>query len=135
YLCEFVIQTVTIDKKASIEKQAREKRYQFFQAQCVEYDVLLMAHHANDQTETLLFRFFRGGSSKALMGIPAQRALHKTTQIQLLRPLLNINKEQLREYALLENVSWVEDESNRDKKYARNFIRQQLVPSIREYWP
>lgn len=135
YSSEFISKKVTLDKSINIEKKAREKRYQFFEEQCTEHDVLLMAHHLNDQSETLLFRFFRGNSSKALAGIPQQRALNKSSSTQLLRPLLNVSKAQLHEYAVQKGLTWVEDESNCDKKYARNFIRNDLLPNIREHWP
>jgi len=135
YRCDFLSRSVTIDKKSNIENQAREKRYQFFEEACGDKDVLLMAHHLNDQTETLLFRFFRGSSSKALVGIRQQRYLNPQSLVKIFRPLISVDKVTLEAYAKTNSLSWVEDESNQDKKYARNFIRNLLLPSIREYWP
>jgi tRNA(Ile)-lysidine synthase len=135
YACEFVSKSVEIDQKKNIEEQGRSLRYQFFEEQCNANDVLLTAHHLNDQSETLLFRFFRGNGTSALSGIPKQRSLNNSNSIQVLRPLLSVDKQAFIDYSSEHKVTWLEDESNNDQKYNRNFIRHNLLPTIRKVWP
>ena len=88
---------------------------------------LLTAHHANDNIETLLFNFLRGTGIAGLTGI---REFDKENNI--IRPLLFAKRDEIIQYALQNNLSWVEDSSNASDKYSRNYIRHQLVPSIKE---
>ena len=95
-------------------------------------DLILTAHHKDDQVETIFFRFLRGTGLNGLKGIPAWR---KDKYISYHRPLLGFSKKQLRQYAETNELKWVEDESNKDTNISRNFIRNNLVPKIKEKWP
>lgn len=119
-------------EKASLEEAARDARYKVFERKLKQDDVLLLAHHANDQAETLLFRLLRGTGIKGMTGIPKQRCLGEGCVI---RPLLSCSKKEILEYAKSHSLTWVEDESNGDIKYSRNFIRHRLVPTLQKYKP
>ena len=114
------------------EASARKARYQAFQETLRSGDLLLLAHHADDQAETILFRLMRGGGLNGLAGMPARRRLGEAV---LLRPLLHLSRESLVEYAGHQGLRWVEDESNRDTRFDRNFIRHNIVPVFKQRWP
>ncbi|MCF7982549.1 MAG: tRNA lysidine(34) synthetase TilS [Pseudomonadales bacterium] len=128
-----VIKKIQADQtKASLENTLREARYQAFSESLSEHDVLLLAHHADDQAETILLRLLRGAGAQGISGMPQQRALGKG---HLLRPLLGYTKQQLERYAVAKQLSWIEDDSNADVQFDRNFLRQRVMPLIAERWP
>lgn len=130
---EFETRKVKISHSdGNLELQARQARYGVFSSLVREGDCILMAHHQDDQMETVLYRLLRGSGPKGLAGIPAKRALGKGT---LLRPLLAYTKAELAEYAKQAGLSWVEDESNSDISFDRNLLRQVIIPSIKSRWP
>jgi len=116
----------------SLESAARRARYQVFESLLGEADYLLLAHHQDDQAETVLYHLMRGSGLRGLSGIPAQRTL---AQGQLIRPLLPFSKPELREYAEGHQLSWMEDHSNRNTDFDRNFLRQQVLPLLKQRWP
>ncbi|WP_421866827.1 tRNA lysidine(34) synthetase TilS [Motiliproteus sp.] len=116
----------------AMEARAREARYRIFTELMTDGGLLLQAHHADDQAETLMFRLLRAGGVRGLAGIPARRALG---QGRLLRPLLDQPREQLRRYALDRGLSWIEDPSNQDLTHDRNYLRAQVMPELRKRWP
>ncbi len=130
---EFESRKVEIDKSSrNLELQARHARYQVFESLIKADDFILMAHHQDDQMETVLYRLLRGSGPKGLAGIPTQRTLGKGT---LLRPLLVYSKEELTEYAKLAGLNWVEDDSNQDLSFDRNLLRHSIIPSMKYRWP
>jgi tRNA(Ile)-lysidine synthase len=94
--------------------------------------LLLLAHHADDQVETVLYRLLRGSGPRGLSGIPANRQVGRG---ELLRPLLSFTRSELQAYAEQKKLGWVDDESNADTDFDRNFIRHRLLPPLRERWP
>lgn len=122
------IQRVQLDlsQGAGVEGAARKARYAIYQQQ--ECDAVLLAHHQNDQAETILINLLRGSGPAGLAAMPAQRVL--TSQSALLRPLLNISRTELLSYAQEHALQWIEDESNQDTQYKRNDIRHNLMPTI-----
>lgn len=123
---------VQVRPGASIERAAREARYGAFVAAIHSNEVLLTAQHRDDQAETLLFRLLRGAGVKGLSAMPRQRPLG---QGHLLRPLLDVSRAQLQAYATQQGLSWIEDPSNDDHRYARNYLRQRVFPVLTELWP
>ncbi len=126
---------VKVDVKNSgrgIEDAAREARYAVFEQHIKRGDYLLTAHHADDQAETLLLRLIRGTGPRGLAAMAQQRSLGQGT---LLRPLLNFSRAELEEYARAQDLTWVNDESNADDHYDRNYLRNQVMPLLRERWP
>ncbi len=115
-----------------LEQAARVARYQVFQAALGEGDVLLLAHHADDQAETVLYRLMRCSGPRGLAGMPRQRPLGEG---ELLRPLLDVSRAELKAYAVAEGLQWIEDESNQLLDFDRNFLRHRVVPVLQERWP
>lgn len=111
-----------------IELAAREARYQAYRRHCDDGDCLLLAHHADDQIETLMLRLRRGCGLRGLGAMAQQRWLDEPRRIRLLRPLLDIPRQQLLEAAQIAGLDWVEDESNQDSRYERNWWRNELLP-------
>ncbi|MBU6467971.1 MAG: tRNA lysidine(34) synthetase TilS [Betaproteobacteria bacterium] len=128
------IKTVKCDLNSGLglEKAAREARYDVFKALSKSY--LLLAHHKNDQAETLLTQLFRGSGLPGLSAMPEKRSLPDSA-IQLLRPLIHIPRSIIYAYAKEHGINWVEDPSNQDVYYSRNYIRQVLTPVIEQKFP
>lgn len=115
-----------------VEQAARTLRYNVFEQHLSENDCLLQGHHRNDQAETLLFRLFRGSGLDGLQGIPLHRPLGRG---QLIRPMLRVSRREIEAYAAEQNLEHIEDESNLDQQFARNFLRQSLIPELEQRWP
>ncbi len=121
-----------LEKNESVEAWAREKRYQSFQTILKTDDILLTAHHQDDQVETLLMQLFRGAGPEGLASMP----LHKTlNDYCLARPLLPFRREQITEYAQKYNLLWIEDNSNLDMRFDRNYLRNEILPLLKLRWP
>jgi tRNA(Ile)-lysidine synthase len=114
------------------EAAAREARFACFERVIGDGEVLLLAHHLDDQAETLLLRLLRGAGPDGLAAMPRRRVVGRGT---LLRPLLDVPRSQLEAYARQENLSWVEDPSNTDVRFDRNYLRNEVLPLIAARWP
>ncbi|MFJ3369295.1 tRNA lysidine(34) synthetase TilS [Pseudomonas sp. NPDC086251] len=123
---------VQVQPGASLERAARDARYGAFIEATQSNDVLLTGQHRDDQAETLLFRLLRGAGVRGLAGMPRQRPLG---QGQLLRPLLDVTRAELETYATEHQLSWIEDPSNQDRQFSRNYLRHQVLPALTERWP
>ncbi len=132
--------------KMGIQQAAREIRYAWFESLIKEMDlqsktkiVLLTAHHADDQVETVLMQFFRGTGLHGLTGIPAIRTHQQnplaTDHIDLIRPLLPFSKASIKDFAKFNGLDYVEDSSNLKNDYTRNLIRNQLIPQMETIYP
>ena len=115
-----------------LEAAAREVRYQAFERSLRVGETLLMAHHADDQMETLLLRLARGSGLTGLRGMAERRPLGKG---QLWRPLLSFPRAALEARARALNLHWIEDDSNGDERFDRNYLRHTVVPTLRRRWP
>lgn len=129
---DFVAHTVAFDCSANIEEAARIARYAVFSSLLKPHGALILAHHQDDQAETLLLQLFRGAGVDGLAGMTQVCAFEKGT---LLRPFLSYSRKQLEQYAACHALTWVEDESNQDCKYSRNFLRQEVLPLLVTKWP
>ncbi len=136
------------ENKLSIQEAARVLRYDWFSdilagwvpaasiatntgvRSSLTHHLIVTAHHADDNIETVLMHFFRGTGIQGMAGI---QPLLKTRK--LIRPLLAFRKNELLEYAVAKSVSFVEDSSNASDKYTRNYFRNQLLPQIKEVYP
>ncbi|QQD22140.1 tRNA lysidine(34) synthetase TilS [Oceanospirillaceae bacterium ASx5O] len=116
-----------------IEEAARQARYAAFCAHSQPGDLLLLAQHADDQTETFFMRLLRGAGLDGLAGMPAQRQLQPG--VTLFRPLLGYSHAQLQAWAVAEKLAWIEDESNADNRYDRNWWRNHLLPQLWQRFP
>lgn len=116
----------------SPEAAARSARYMALQALLEQNDVLLVAQHREDQLETVLLQLFRGAGIQGLSAMPACMAFGKGL---LLRPLLNTAKYDIQAYAVQHKLRWVEDPSNLSDDFDRNFLRNQVLPLLKQRWP
>ncbi len=124
--------TVDLLGKESPEEAARTARYAAFANVLEEGDILLLGHHQDDQVETVLFRLIRGSGTKGLAGIPETRSCGAGS---IWRPMLGFRRSQLLQYALQEKLEWIEDGSNRDERYDRNFLRASIIPQLELRFP
>jgi tRNA(Ile)-lysidine synthase len=123
---------VQVRPGASLEQAAREARYAALEDVLQEGEVLLTAQHRDDQAETLIFRLLRGAGVKGLAAMPAHRTLGRG---QMFRPLLDEPRAVLEAYAQEEGLSWIEDPSNKDSRFSRNYLRNQVMPMLTTRWP
>ena len=116
----------------SPEAAARHARYAAFAAELGPEAALLTAHHRDDQAETLLLQLLRGAGPHGLAAMPA---ISRLGQGRLLRPLLEMDRADLLAYARTHDLRWIEDASNQDTGFDRNYLRQRILPLLRERWP
>lgn len=120
------------EKSGNLEERARHLRYALFSQTLQQTDALLTAHHMNDQAETLLLNLMRGSGPSGLRAISFQNNLG---QGFLFRPLLNTTRDQIKQYAQSNKLLWIEDPSNQDINYDRNYLRHDVLPKILSRWP
>jgi tRNA(Ile)-lysidine synthase len=123
--------TVARDSGQGLEAAAREARYAALAS--ADVDVILTAHHQDDQAETVLHQLFRGTGLNGVAGMGEARMLSQ--RHTLLRPFLKVSRAQIETYAREHGLSWVEDESNVDTDFTRNFLRHELSPLIQSRFP
>ena len=116
----------------SPEEVARNARYTALRTLIETDDLLLVAQHREDQLETVLLQLFRGSGLSGLSAMPAFMNFGKGV---LLRPLLDTPKIAVEDYAKLHNLSWIEDPSNQSNNFNRNFLRNAIVPLLKQRWP
>jgi tRNA(Ile)-lysidine synthase len=116
----------------SPEAAARRTRYAALAAELEPDAALLTAHHRDDQVETLLLQLLRGAGPHGLAAMPTTSRLGPGW---LLRPLLEVDRSELLDYALKHGLRWIEDVSNADTRFDRNYLRQRILPLLRERWP
>ena len=116
----------------SLEAAAREARYRLLAGALQPGEVLLTAHHSDDQLETVLLQLFRGSG---LPGIAAMPALAPFAKGWLARPLLSRSRADLEAWVTRQGLSWIDDDSNADERLDRNYLRLRVLPLIRERWP
>ncbi len=116
----------------SLEAAARRVRYHAFSSVTAAGDVLLTGHHLDDQAETVLLHLLRGAGLQGLSAMPPCRP---HGQGWLARPLLEFSRLALRRYAESMALDWVEDPSNHQERFGRNFLRNEVMPLLRLRWP
>jgi tRNA(Ile)-lysidine synthase len=128
--------SLRVDGKArrgeSPEAAARRARYTALADWLPAQHCLLTAQHQDDQAETLLLQLLRGSGVSGLAAMPVLTTLGAGRH---LRPLLAVTREALYQYAIANKLSWIEDPSNTDTAFDRNYLRQQVLPVLRERWP
>lgn len=131
---DFIASKVSIQNqpRTSLEALARDARYASFKEKMCENDVILTGHHQDDQLESVLLALKRGSGSTGLQGIRSYQSFDKG---YLLRPLLIFSRQQLADYAQRYQLHWIEDESNQDQQFDRNFIRKTISPLLKQRWP
>ena len=124
--------SVARDAGRGLEAAAREARYAAFTATLADGDVLALGHHRDDQAETFLLRALRASGPA---GLGAMRRWRTIGGARLWRPLLDTARVDLRAYAEAHDLAWIEDPSNIDAAFDRNFLRERVLPLLRERWP
>lgn len=128
-----VVERVTLAQRGiGLEAEAREARYQAFRDALIPGEVLVTAQHLDDQSETLLLALKRGSGPAGLAAMPVNSAFFHT---RLIRPLLHTTRDALLEWANTHALIWIEDESNQDDAYDRNFLRLRVLPLLNARWP
>ncbi len=130
--CRIVPVTIERARGESLEALARAVRYRALAAHLAPGELLLTAHHQEDQLETLLLALLRGSGVR---GLAAMSAVTPWADTSLVRPLLPIGRRQLEQYAQQRALAWSEDPSNADPRFDRNYLRQTVLPLIRRRWP
>ncbi len=125
---------VEIDRDAGlgIEGAARAARHRAFADTLRENEILALAHHRDDQAETFLLRALRGSG---VDGLASMRPWRAYAQGLLWRPLLDIAQGELRDYAIAQSLRWIDDPSNNETRFDRNFLRNEVMPLLHERWP
>ncbi len=116
----------------SPEARAREARYAVLAAAMQSGEVLVTAQHRDDQVETLLLQLLRGAGVAGLAAMPAIASFEAG---RIARPLLDVSRADIERMAREARLSWIEDPTNADTRYSRNFVRRRVLPLLREHWP
>ena len=119
------------ENKLTVEQAGRVLRYRCFEQAIAQNfcDVIATAHHLSDNAESVLFNLFRGTGLKGLIGIS------DNLSDKIIRPLLDVSKDEINEYVKKHDIPFVKDSTNDDDKYTRNFIRLNIIPKIKEIFP
>jgi tRNA(Ile)-lysidine synthase len=128
------IRSVRLEAGAGVstEMAARTARYRVFDTLVPDQAVLVLGHHANDQAETVLFRLMRG---TGVAGLGGMRSLTRHSGCLIWRPLLDVRRSILENWALDRKLAWIEDPSNRQITFARNYLRERVLPVLEDRWP
>jgi tRNA(Ile)-lysidine synthase len=126
------VKALAISSGASLEEAGREARYHFFLSVCAEQgaEAVAVAHHADDQAETVLLRLIRGAGTG---GLRAMRG--RSPDGRIIRPFLSLRRAQIEEYLRQKGLAWRDDASNDDQTFLRNRIRHELLPLLTTYNP
>lgn len=116
----------------SPEAAARKARYEALSNIMKSGDSLLTAHHQDDQTETLLLQLLRGSGLRGLASMPESKVFGPG---HLMRPLLSVSRQEIEHYARTHQLEWIDDPSNENTSFDRNFLRHTVIPKLRERWP
>jgi tRNA(Ile)-lysidine synthase len=121
--------------KQGLEETGRKIRYEFFQELAKEYKakLIITAHHADDNLETILMNFVRGAGVKGLAGMKELENL--TKNLTLFRPLLQFSKQHILDYLKTKKIPYKIDKSNKNTIYTRNYIRHKIIPSLKKLNP
>ncbi len=117
---------------SNLEARARQQRYSLFEKGLTDEDALLTAHHMNDQAETLIMNLMRGSGPTGLSAIAEIKPLGQGV---LFRPLLNYSRLQVEQYAADHQLTCIEDQSNSNTHYDRNYLRHNVLPILKQRWP
>ena len=128
------VERVSLDTSSSesLEKLARDARYGALKAHLSKGDILLTGQHQDDQLETFLLALKRGSGPK---GLSSMAKVMSFGEAVLVRPLLGVSRQEIEMFASQSGLEWVEDESNQDQRFDRNFIRHEVTPKLVARWP
>ena len=125
--------TIHIEDAAKLGLEAAARRARYAEYAQLDTDFIALAHHRDDQAETLLLQLLRGAGVKGLAAMPVLR--EATNHLAYIRPLLDIDRSEIEAWAQQHALQWVEDESNRNTHFNRNFLRHSVLPHLGERFP
>ncbi|WP_338516070.1 tRNA lysidine(34) synthetase TilS [Candidatus Legionella polyplacis] len=128
----FISKNIYFTKLSNIEYMARRIRYSIYLSLLGKNDAILLGHHKNDQIETLLLHLFRGSG---VYGLSAMHSVRSLKFGYVVRPFLEYESYILKQYANKNNLNWVDDDSNHNNIFSRNFLRNKVIPLITLHWP
>lgn len=138
---EFQTANVTVETqpRQSLEAQARDARYTKLTELAPDGACILLAQHQDDQLETFLIQLKRGAGPKGLSAMNPNWTVNTDSesnkQVHFFRPMLSVTQQNILDYAQAKNLNWVEDESNQNTDFDRNFLRQKVLPILQSRWP
>lgn len=132
YNIPLVVFNSKFEKKKNIEQEFRFIRFNFFFNFIFKNSTLLLAHNKDDFLETMFLRLFRGSSLHSIFGIHYSSKLGR---LNIIRPLVNVSKDDIKKFVHLNNISHVSDFSNFNLKFNRNYIRYNILPLVIIKWP
>ena len=118
----------------NLEAVARKARYHWFAEAVSSEAVVLTGHHLDDQVETMLLSLFRGKGLHGLTGMRIDRPILHNSRIRLIRPFIRLERKQVRDFAELNRLVWIEDPSNTGMDFDRNYLRHEILPNIHSRW-
>lgn len=123
-----------LDNNPGTEKEYRDMRYEMISrcAKMFHYPYAATGHHADDQIETMIMKMCRGAGLRGLAGISPSVVIEDTTFV---RPLLDLSKESIYDICKQNNIPYIEDQTNSDESYTRNFIRANVIPQLKQIFP
>ncbi|QDJ13411.1 tRNA lysidine(34) synthetase TilS [Mergibacter septicus] len=128
---DFLCQKIQLQQSKNLEENARIARYQAIAQIRYNNEIVVTAHHLDDQSETFFLALKRGSGVQGLAAIPT---LSKVFDLPLFRPLLAFDKQRLEQYLTEKKLPFIYDESNHNPHFDRNFLRQQILPLLRQRW-
>lgn len=126
-----IVQQVAV-AEGNLENQARAARYQAYQQHLLPHEILVLAHHQQDQAETLMLRLLSGAG---IHGLAAMRAVDRREEMTIWRPMLNLSREQICQWAAELNVQNIQDPTNFNTEYDRAWARAELWPMLQSRYP
>ena len=131
---KFIYRTLSKRNKSSsnLEKKLRDERYQVFEKILEKNTILFMGHHLDDSAETFFLRVLRGSGIEGLTSIPKERNLGKG---RVVRPFLSLTKKEIILKAKKDSLKFIDDPSNKDNSFDRNYLRNIILPKIEKRWP
>ncbi|BGI51324.1 MAG: tRNA lysidine(34) synthetase TilS [Buchnera aphidicola (Ceratovacuna japonica)] len=131
---KLILKKIKKKYKNNLENNLRKERYKIIKKELLEDEIIITGHHLNDQCETLLLALKRGSGPNGLSGIRKSTFLGNKKQL-LIRPFIKINKKKLENWAIKKKIKWINDESNLNTYFERNFIRLKIIPILEKRWP
>lgn len=131
YGVDFYVEHLELAADTNIEARARDARYKALAKYITEDRILVTAQHSDDQAETLLLALKRGAGSLGLAAMPPSQKFSTGWHN---RPLLDVSRAEIEAYAIARELQWIEDDSNQDSRFDRNYLRNEILPQLNRRW-
>ena len=132
YGINHISEKIKVNSKSNIEEQCRIERYKKITNYCMKDEIIITAHHQEDQVETFFLRLIRGSGVR---GLSCMKNITLINDRKIFRPFLQITKDQIDDYQINHNIKYIRDETNNESKFDRNYIRNNILPYLKSRWP